>query len=439
MEMDPNRLEPDTKSSAEAESFDLMKQWARELFDRNRQLEVVNRLGRLMLDKSDLDSRLSLMLTEAAKAIGADGGVFFARDCDSDDLVCRAAFGRNPDDLLGMSFRNLGQKSLAGLALRTGRSQKAENVIDHPDVAKELLARLGVKSLLCVPMIVNDEAFGTLSLTNKDRHRVFTDEEVALVEIVAAYAASAIHASLLDESVRRFRQRVEQASHWACVGELHAGTTHSFGNVMSGIQCALELAAQEAENAGVGGKLAERIDKALKLAKDGSNLVHQLLAFSIRKDTGLQQVSLWAAAGSAAEMARSHPAARERTITNLVRRELPSVDGYPGPLQEIIFTLILNSLQSMDPGGEVRVEAEEMLDGEIELRVVDNGQGMEPDVLSHVFEPFFTTKDSTGLGLPMCAELARDMGGSIAVESELGKGTLIRVRLNMARCMDVAA
>ncbi|MCL5102851.1 MAG: HAMP domain-containing histidine kinase [Armatimonadetes bacterium] len=243
----------------------------------------------------------------------------------------------------------------------------------------------------------------------------------------------------LEEEIKRLQERVEQVSSWACLGELHAGAAHSFGNVMTSIQATLESASLKLGRGQTGAEIEKKVNMALQLAKDGGELVRQLLSFSGNKKSKSCRISLVRAAEAAVAMCRNHPAARQRTITNLISPNAPCVEGHPGPLQEVIFSLVLNSLQATGPGDNVRIEAEECPDGGVELRVIDNGPGMDAEVLSHAFEPFFSTKGSSGLGLSTCSGLVRFMDGTMAVESEVGKGTTVRVRLKSSKGMDEAA
>jgi CheY-like chemotaxis protein len=117
---------------------------------------------------------------------------------------------------------------------------------------------------------------------------------------------------------------------------------------------------------------------------------------------------------------------------------LPQVGASPARLGQVFVNLLVNSAQAMPPGrdvslNEIRIDAH--ADGDrvvIDLR--DNGVGMTEDVLRRVFDPFFSTKkgEGTGLGLWVCRNVIHGMGGDIAVESELGVGSVFRLILPAA-------
>src|SRR5207302_7741616 len=90
---------------------------------------------------------------------------------------------------------------------------------------------------------------------------------------------------------------------------------------------------------------------------------------------------------------------------------------------------MLNAAQAMPKGGELTIQAAHEC-GEVCLSLIDTGDGMAPEVLSRLFRPFFSTKPGgTGLGLATTRRIIRAHGGSLAVQSEVGRGTKFTIRL----------
>jgi signal transduction histidine kinase len=111
--------------------------------------------------------------------------------------------------------------------------------------------------------------------------------------------------------------------------------------------------------------------------------------------------------------------------------ELPEISCAPSQLNQVFLNLINNAAQAMDGQGLIQI-ATRQVDGDVEVAIRDNGSGMDEDTRAHIFEPFFTTKavgKGTGLGLSIVFRIIEDHGGTIQVESELGKGTEFVVRL----------
>ena len=102
----------------------------------------------------------------------------------------------------------------------------------------------------------------------------------------------------------------------------------------------------------------KKIDAATAQVERGSDLVHRLMEFSRGGEAITSRVNLREPVESILELCRAHPAAKQRTINNLIPDHIPSVTAHTGSLQEIVLNLVLNALQATDPGGEIRIEAE---------------------------------------------------------------------------------
>ncbi len=114
--------------------------------------------------------------------------------------------------------------------------------------------------------------------------------------------------------------------------------------------------------------------------------------------------------------------------------KLPLIAGSSDRLQQLFLNLINNSLDAMNEGGEIQVRtAIEGRPGKAQRIVVDfidTGSGMTREVMNHMFDPLYTTKDrghGTGLGLVIVNQVVSELGGTVAVESELGAGTCFRL------------
>ena len=115
--------------------------------------------------------------------------------------------------------------------------------------------------------------------------------------------------------------------------------------------------------------------------------------------------------------------------------ELPPVLCHPGKVNQVFLNVLMNAIQASASEGviEVRTRVDETATaGGVVIEIEDNGCGIKPEHRPHIFDPFFTTKpvgQGTGLGLSVAYGIIRDHGGSIEVESEVGRGTLFRIRL----------
>jgi signal transduction histidine kinase len=131
--------------------------------------------------------------------------------------------------------------------------------------------------------------------------------------------------------------------------------------------------------------------------------------------------------------------ARWKTTPYRIRTDIPAdleLDGYPGPLSQVLSNLMLNALLHAFEGresGELSISARALDAQQFELEVADDGLGMSEEVRRRAFDPFFTTKmgrGGTGLGLNIVYNIITDiLGGHVELHSEPGRGSRFVFRL----------
>jgi PAS domain S-box-containing protein len=242
--------------------------------------------------------------------------------------------------------------------------------------------------------------------------------------------------------------RLVQADRLAAVGTLAAGVAHEINNPLAYAITNLEVLGRtlgqlRARLAGdaTGSTLLAEIDHAeqmLSIAREGTDrvraIVRDLRTFSRDDDAKRVPVDVRVVLDSCAKMA----AAELRHRAHLVRKydEVPFVDASEGRLAQVFLNLLVNAAQAFAPGEaarhEVRVTTRVDRGGQVVVEIADDGPGIPPEIRARIFEPFVTTKpagEGTGLGLFISREITQALGGTIEVESEVGRGTTTRVRL----------
>jgi len=112
-------------------------------------------------------------------------------------------------------------------------------------------------------------------------------------------------------------------------------------------------------------------------------------------------------------------------------------------LHQVLLNLVLNGVQAIDGAGKITLAAKVNTAGGpgqadlVEISVGDTGAGIPPESLERIFRPFYTTKrGGTGLGLSLCRRIIRQHGGTLSVESQLGKGSRFILRLPMRAAVE---
>ena len=245
---------------------------------------------------------------------------------------------------------------------------------------------------------------------------------------------------------RRLEAQLRQSQKMEAIGQLAGGIAHDFNNLLTVINGFSELVL-----AGLPPKDSRRT--ALTAIRDAgeraAGLTSQLLVFSRQAMVEPKVLDLNSVVASTAGLLRRLIGEDIEIIT-----ELSPVIGHvrvdPGQLEQVLMNLAVNARDAMPRGGVLRiatdnasVERGQAKDGAnpvdperyVVMTVSDTGHGISDDVKSRIFEPFFTTKGigkGTGLGLATVYGIVNQAGGHIAVESEVGIGTVFRVYLPVA-------
>ena len=248
--------------------------------------------------------------------------------------------------------------------------------------------------------------------------------------------------SAMDITERELmEQQLRQSQRMEAVGQLTGGIAHDFNNMLTVILGQVDIALGSEDMTGTTRETLAAIRQA---AERGAALIRQLMAFARRQILRPQIVDV------------------ARTISDLqpliagslgsaieVAVEAENVDWNceidPGLLENAVLNLVFNARDAMPSGGKLVLRLTQMeLDRRaaarfelepgryLELKVIDNGTGMDESVANHAFEPFFTTKPSaqgTGLGLSMVFGFVTQSGGRIRIASTSGEGTTVTLLL----------
>ena len=238
---------------------------------------------------------------------------------------------------------------------------------------------------------------------------------------------------------RRLEQQLLQSQKMEAIGNLAGGIAHDFNNLLTGMIGHLKFVQRALEP---GSQVRTDIDEVERAARRAAALTSQLLSYARRQMVMPTVVDLNEVVRTVGPMLRRMLSETIDVRVELAARLSPVlVDA--GQLEQVLVNLAVNARDAMPDGGRLTIStSERMVEAAVggpelpglytELSVADTGRGIPPDIVTQIFEPFFTTKpvgQGTGLGLAMCEGIVRQADGHIVVESELGKGATIRIRL----------
>jgi len=292
---------------------------------------------------------------------------------DSRGLVIQA----NPAarQLLGMPPEDF----LPTLALPLGKSSKREIAVTYPE-ARTL-------EIQTIP---------------------FDDETIVYVRDVTAERART------EEELRAGATRA--------VCDLAAGVAHEIGNPLNALALNIQMLERDPSD-----REAIEICKSQIGRLDG--IIRDFLAALRPAKPNLAPGSLADPLRDCLATLRAQLEDRRIRVTLDVPSSLPAVAIDRGQMVQVFFNIIKNALEAMKDGGAIAMTLSSD-DETVSVKIADSGEGMTAERLAHLFEPYRTTKENgTGLGLMITRRIVSDHGGTIDVESEVGRGTAFTVRL----------
>lgn len=236
-------------------------------------------------------------------------------------------------------------------------------------------------------------------------------------------ASSRDEIGLLAETMEEMRRRVLARD--AQLRQMLGGVAHEIRNPLGGIELYAGLIADDLPD---GDPRKGHIRKVIGEVQTLNRVISEFLDFARPAPPSRMSVPVAQVVDEAAFLMGPEIAGDGMRYAQEVPEGL-TVCVDPEQVKRALVNLMKNAAQAMGEGGTLTVRA--WAEGErVTVEVADTGPGMPPEVLARAFEPFFTTKaQGTGLGLAIVRKVAEENGGTVAVESEVGKGTAFRMTL----------
>ncbi len=238
------------------------------------------------------------------------------------------------------------------------------------------------------------------------------------------------------ERRREAESRLLQSQKFEALGQVTGGVAHDFNNLLGAIMGALTMLRRRASDP----KEVELLTLAEEAADKGAKITQQMLAFARRQSIEAEIVDINEAVKGMSELLR-HTVGSGVTIHYELAQDVPPARIDPVGFEMAILNLAANARDVMPQGGTLIIftarcagEADGAGDA-IAVAVSDDGTGMSEEVRQRALEPFFTTKGpgrGTGLGLASVYGFATQAGGTVSIESNVGRGTTVRIILPSA-------
>jgi signal transduction histidine kinase/ActR/RegA family two-component response regulator len=342
----------------------------------------------------------------------------------------------------------VGQNGLSRCVM--GQLVYEPNVAELDFAFPQRLAEGGLRAFVGAPLQIESQVFGILFVA-RQRPSSFSSGECEFLRQLSEHLALAIHQAQLNdalrqayEDLRQTQEAVMQQERLRSLGQMASGIAHDINNALSPVALYTEsLLSTEAGLSPAGRNKLEVIQRAID---DAAATIARMSELYRRRDT---QMTLAPVAARPLfqqvldlTRARWSDMAHERGVLFDMRIETeasaPAALGVEGELREAFTNLVFNAIDAMPEGGVVTMRARPIERADrtaaVALEVEDAGAGMDEQTRRRCLEPFFTTKGErgSGLGLAMVHATAQRHGGEMEIESEPGRGTVVRLVLAAA-------
>ena len=234
--------------------------------------------------------------------------------------------------------------------------------------------------------------------------------------------------------IRDLQEKVRRSERLASLGRLAAGVAHEIRNPLSSIRGFAQFFMQRFKGQE---KEQEYSSLMVKEVDRLNRVITELLDFARPKEPHREPHSLENILDHSLKLLEPELARKRVEIEKEYEPSLPSVGVDRDQFSQAFLNLLLNSLESMEEGGKIKIVLEEENEngqGSLKVCITDTGRGIPQEDLEKVFDPFFSTKrKGTGLGLAIVHQIVEQHRGDITVKSREGEGTTFRITLPLNR------
>lgn len=246
--------------------------------------------------------------------------------------------------------------------------------------------------------------------------------------------------SAAHEELKEMQQELIQSEKLAALGKFSSGIAHEVKNPLAIILTGIELLEMKLPNANTDIKTLMGTVKEATLRAD--RILRNLLTFSKPSKLNIEKIKPDDLISDTISLIEYKASLVNVKIRTQFSEEEPYIAVDRNQMEQVLFNLLMNAVEAIDGSGEIRIKIyRTSLPGHLSgqsccvIEIADTGEGISKDDLSKILEPFFTAKKDgkgTGLGLSVSKMIIDNHGGDLVIESELGKGTNVKIVLPLA-------
>ncbi len=396
------------------------------------ELRALGEVGQAVSSTLDLETVLRTIVSRATTLAGVEGGAIYEYDETTEEFYLRAV-DRYADDLVEV-LRSRRIRKGEGAVGRLAVVLEPVQVRDITDESiyqsgvREILIRLGYRSLLAVPLLRENHLLGGL-VVNRNSAGEFAPQVIDLLKTFATQSALAIQNARLFREIEDKSRQLEVASQHK--SEFLANMSHELRTPLNAIIGFSEVLAERMFGE-INDKQAEYLSDILESGRHLLSLINDILDLS-KIEAGRMELErttfhLPNVIENALTLVRERAQRHGITLGRTVDERLGMIDADERKVKQVLLNLLSNALKFTPKGGRIDVRATAR-DDAVEISVTDTGVGIAPEDQATVFEEFrqvgsaAKNVEGTGLGLAISRKFIELHGGRIWVESQVGMGS----------------
>ena len=403
---------------------------------------LINEIGQALAKQSEIEALFTEIIHVLHRRLDYDRILIMLATPDKTRLNYKAGFGYQEDQekiLNKLSF-HLDNPESKGIFYVSFRDKIPILLNDIQQIKDDLSKRslefalkMGVKSMICCPIIYEDESLGILAVDNIVSKRPLVQRDMNLLMGIALQIGSRLHNIKLESQIRQI-QKME------AVGNLAGGVAHDFNNILTTILGYSQMISMKLDPEDPVYKMAESIHHA---GLKASGLTKQLLIFSRKQVMETKVTNLNIIVEDMSKML-SRLIGENIQIKTYLSDKIENIMADASQVGQILMNLVVNARDAMPHGGTLTIETGDIyIDRKYAQRgkflkegyysmlsVTDTGEGIDPDSRDKIFEPFYTTKEvgkGTGLGLAIVYGIVKQHNGHIDLYSDPSHGTCFKI------------
>lgn len=363
--------------------------------------------------------------------IDVDHAVIFVRDESDGELLPEVVRFRHRPRSEGPELPQvLASRTIINHVVDSREGVLCSNAVtDERFRSGKSVQNLGMRSVLCAPIIARDQILGVIHLDSPVTNHMYNELELRLLTAIGIQTGMAMeNARLMQAHLQRERL--------AAAGETVAYLSHYIKNILQGMRSGADvvergLTRRDLPTAEQGWRIVARnLDKSY-------NLMLNMLAFSKQRQPKLELAQVNRIVEDAVQLAQAPADDARVVLLPDLDPDLPAVPVDHDGIHQVVLNLINNAIDAVPrERGVINVRTRFEPDHrQVLISVTDNGAGVPEDLRERIFEPFHSTKGQggTGLGLAVARKIVEELGGRIELHSPRDGGAEFRVYLPAAR------